>query len=233
MSAAMPVIVLKAAFGCLLIGLIVRLAVIDVRRMILPDRLNLALAAGGLVQALVVGEPSPIDAVLGALVAAAALGLIAAVFRYVRGIDGLGLGDQKFVAAAGLWIGWQEISGDDADRSRIGAGLRGRSSDPAAGTATVGAPAVRSVSRGRHGRDVARNHCDRLRRGERDGNGCDLRRSIKAPAQWRDVSAAPDAAPADSDGGDFEHRVRRLSCRRKSRSISRSSSGRPAPPQDR
>ena len=29
---------------------------------------------------------------------------------YLRGIDGLGLGDQKFAAAAGLWIGWEQIT---------------------------------------------------------------------------------------------------------------------------
>ena len=38
------------------------------------------------------------------------LGAVAALFRHLRGIDGLGLGAQKFSFAAGLWIGWEEIA---------------------------------------------------------------------------------------------------------------------------
>jgi leader peptidase (prepilin peptidase)/N-methyltransferase len=36
--------------------------------------------------------------------------MISALFSYVRGVDGLGYGDLKFVAAAGLWIGWEAIA---------------------------------------------------------------------------------------------------------------------------
>jgi leader peptidase (prepilin peptidase) / N-methyltransferase len=38
------------------------------------------------------------------------LGAVTAFFRYVRGIDGLGFADQKFAAAARLWIRWAEIA---------------------------------------------------------------------------------------------------------------------------
>lgn len=101
---------LKAAFGCLLLAIILIMAVIDSREMILPNRLNLVLAGAGLAQAIFIGQPTLLDASIGAFVAAAVLGSVAAVFRNLRGVDALGFGDQKFAAAAGLWIGWQEVA---------------------------------------------------------------------------------------------------------------------------
>ena len=102
--------VLTVAFGCALIGLLAALAVFDVRRMILPNYLNLTLAGTGLAQSSVLGRPTLFDAAVGALAGAAVLAVIGSLFRHLRGIDGLGLGDRKFVAAAGLWIGWQELA---------------------------------------------------------------------------------------------------------------------------
>jgi len=102
-------ILLRAAFGCLLIALVVALAIIDSRRLILPDRLNLLLAAAGIGQSVILGQPDLLDAGLGALMAGGTLLLVATVFHRVRGIHGLGFGDLKFVAAAGAWIGWQEV----------------------------------------------------------------------------------------------------------------------------
>src|SRR5262249_27250093 len=110
MTSDMVALLPKAAFGCLLVGLVVQLAIIDSRRMILPNSLNAIFAAAGLAQSMVIGQPALIDAVLGPIAGAAVLGCLAAVFRRVRGIDGLGGGDLKFVAAAGLWIGWQDMS---------------------------------------------------------------------------------------------------------------------------
>lgn len=112
MSIASPdlLIVSKAAYGCFLCAIVLTMAVIDAREMVLPNCLNLLLAAGGVGQALLVGNPRPADAVLGALLAFFTLSAVALLFRRVRGIDGLGLGDQKFSAAAGLWIGWGAIA---------------------------------------------------------------------------------------------------------------------------
>lgn len=82
------------------------LAWIDIRDGIIPDWLNLAIAALGLIKTLATDD---------ALAAAAAFGegiLIGAVFWLLRrlyfafrGIQGLGLGDVKFLAAAGIWVG--------------------------------------------------------------------------------------------------------------------------------
>lgn len=103
-------ITLKAAFGCLLIAIVLKMGIIDFREMILPNRLIALLAGSGLGQAVLIGRPDISDASLGALSGFVVLGSVAALFRHLRGIDGLGFGDQKFSAAAGLWIGWQEIA---------------------------------------------------------------------------------------------------------------------------
>jgi prepilin signal peptidase PulO-like enzyme (type II secretory pathway) len=112
MSVALPYssIALRAAFGCLLVAIVVRMAIIDCREMILPNRLNFLLAGTGVSQAILIGYPDLTDAAFGALFGFVILGAVAAFFRHLRGIDGLGLGDQKFSAAAGLWIGWQQIA---------------------------------------------------------------------------------------------------------------------------
>lgn len=103
-------VLLQATFGCVLTATILAMAVIDCREMILPDPLNALLAGGGLAQSVLLGHPNPMDAALGAICAFSVLSTIATLFRRFRGIDGLGFGDQKFSAAAGLWIGWEGIA---------------------------------------------------------------------------------------------------------------------------
>src|SRR5690242_12288036 len=97
-------------FGMLLVAIIVSIAVIDCRKMILPDRLNFLLATGGLGQAIILRQPTPLDASLGAALGLITLWGVAGTFRRFRGFDGLGRGDQKFAGAAGLWIGWQQMA---------------------------------------------------------------------------------------------------------------------------
>lgn len=96
-------------FFCLLGGILLMLAVFDFHRMILPNWLNLSLAAAGATQSVSIGQPSVIDAALGTFAGGGSLMLVAALFRRLRGIDGLGRGDLKLAAAAGIWTGWQGI----------------------------------------------------------------------------------------------------------------------------
>ena len=77
------------AFGLLLVGLLVALAVADFRGLILPDWLTALVAASGL--------------------AASALGGVAIAYRRLRGLDGLGFGDVKLVAAGGVWTGLEGL----------------------------------------------------------------------------------------------------------------------------
>lgn len=83
------------------------MSLIDGRRRIIPDPLNLLLLALGLTVA-TLREPDP--ATLAACLAqvATAFGLLwalRALYARLRGRTGLGLGDVKFVGAATAWIG--------------------------------------------------------------------------------------------------------------------------------
>jgi leader peptidase (prepilin peptidase) / N-methyltransferase len=92
---------------CLLVGV---LAVIDIRHGIIPDWLNLAIAGLGLARMAVAGG---LVASIAAACQGAAIGLIFWLLRrlyfMLRKIQGLGLGDVKFLAAAGIWTGISAI----------------------------------------------------------------------------------------------------------------------------
>jgi leader peptidase (prepilin peptidase) / N-methyltransferase len=88
---------------CLLCGV---LAVIDARHGIIPDWLNLAIAGFGLWRAIIVdGFPDGLQALAEGIVIGAIFWLLRRLYFSFREIQGLGLGDVKFLAAAGLWIG--------------------------------------------------------------------------------------------------------------------------------
>ena len=102
---------LPAIAGGYLVILLAAVCAIDGRYGIIPDSLVLALAAGGALQLLLWG---PVDfwwrGFEAALVFAAAW-LFRAGYRWLRGYDGLGFGDVKFVAAGTLWVGAEGIPG--------------------------------------------------------------------------------------------------------------------------
>lgn len=82
------------------------LALIDIRHGIIPDGLNLSIASLGLLKATVTGG---LAAGAEAAIESVAIGVIFWLLRRVyfawRKIDGLGLGDVKFLAATAPWIG--------------------------------------------------------------------------------------------------------------------------------
>jgi leader peptidase (prepilin peptidase)/N-methyltransferase len=92
---------------CLLSGM---LALIDIRHGIIPDWLNLTIAGLGLAKVAVAGG---LVASIEAACQGAAIGLIFWLLRWLyfklRKIQGLGLGDVKFLAAAGIWTGLAAI----------------------------------------------------------------------------------------------------------------------------
>jgi leader peptidase (prepilin peptidase)/N-methyltransferase len=88
---------------CLLGG---ALALIDIRHGIIPDWLNLAIAVLGLSKAIAVGgSQAGLEAAGEAAAIGATFWLLRRLYFALRNIQGLGLGDVKFLAAAGLWIG--------------------------------------------------------------------------------------------------------------------------------
>jgi leader peptidase (prepilin peptidase)/N-methyltransferase len=90
----------------LLCPLCAALAWIDLRHGIIPDWLNLTIACLGLSKAFVAGgsmaglEAASEGAAIGAI-----FWLLRRLYFSLRKIQGLGLGDVKFLAAAGIWIG--------------------------------------------------------------------------------------------------------------------------------
>ncbi|TPM32783.1 A24 family peptidase [Mesorhizobium sp. B2-3-4] len=90
--------------GLVLAAILVAISVVDFRRMIIPDGLNLALAAGGLGFQLIAQRD---NAAMQVLIAALTLAVFWALRRghfLLTGRIGLGLGDVKMLAAAALWI---------------------------------------------------------------------------------------------------------------------------------
>lgn len=81
------------------------LALVDLRCFRLPDAVTLPLVLAGLGLS-VLGLTGPLlDHALGALVGFAVLAALRSIWLTWRGVEGLGLGDAKLLAAAGAWTG--------------------------------------------------------------------------------------------------------------------------------
>jgi leader peptidase (prepilin peptidase) / N-methyltransferase len=96
---------LGGALGLIMIAI----AIIDARRFIIPDPLVLAALALGCLDAWVIqsGTSAPLDllvAVLRGLGVAAAFWTLRAAYVHLRGWQGIGLGDVKLAAVAGIWL---------------------------------------------------------------------------------------------------------------------------------
>lgn len=77
----------------------------DLRSWILPDVLTLPLIIAGLAAALVFDPDQLTQRALGAALGYLSLAAVAAVYRALRGREGLGGGDAKLLAASGAWLG--------------------------------------------------------------------------------------------------------------------------------
>jgi leader peptidase (prepilin peptidase) / N-methyltransferase len=97
------VIIVSFALLCLLSA---GLAWIDIRHGIIPDWLNLTIAGVGLLRAVIVDGPlAGSNAVCEGAAIGAIFWLLRRLYFAFRKIQGLGLGDVKFLAAAGIWVG--------------------------------------------------------------------------------------------------------------------------------
>jgi len=97
-------------FGAGLALIAIAIAVIDARWFIIPNELSAAGFALGLANAATsaphaIWEAAGIAALRGAVLALLFLGL-RALYRRLRGRDGIGLGDVKLAGVAGAWLGW-------------------------------------------------------------------------------------------------------------------------------
>lgn len=89
---------------CLLSVQLAVIAIIDMRKLVIPDVCNVLLAATGLATHWLLGSFDPIWISLGVLVFAGTFTLVRHVHFRARGQVGLGLGDVKMAAAAACWI---------------------------------------------------------------------------------------------------------------------------------
>lgn len=98
-------------FG-IMMGLTLTLGVIsaiDLRTFRIPDVLSLPLIGAGLALAVTVPDVYPTDHLIGAIAAFALFAGLGELYFRARNVDGLGLGDAKLFAAAGAWLGWQNL----------------------------------------------------------------------------------------------------------------------------
>jgi leader peptidase (prepilin peptidase) / N-methyltransferase len=92
----------------------IAIAAIDARRFVIPDilvvsGLALGFVAASMVQAGQWASELADAALRGAVLALLLFGFREA-YRRIRGRDGLGLGDVKLAAVAGVWLGWTEVA---------------------------------------------------------------------------------------------------------------------------
>jgi leader peptidase (prepilin peptidase) / N-methyltransferase len=104
---------LRGALGAALALVMLAVCVIDARRFIIPDTLNATAFGLALINAAHQdGQPvlAGIEAaVLRGAVLAASFWALRAAYYWLRGRQGIGLGDVKLAAVAGAWLEWTTI----------------------------------------------------------------------------------------------------------------------------
>lgn len=102
---------LDAAFGTFFALLVLVVATTDLARFEIPDLANCAIFLLGIGWVFSSGFHSNaiLDALLRAAVAGAALEIVRLLYRRLRGIEGLGMGDVKLGAASAPWLPWSHL----------------------------------------------------------------------------------------------------------------------------
>jgi leader peptidase (prepilin peptidase)/N-methyltransferase len=103
----------RGLWGAALAVLMAAIAAVDARRFIIPDELTAAALALGLAYAAVQDADMWLHALAWSLARGAAPALVflgvRAAYRRWRGREGIGLGDVKLAAVAGVWLDWPTI----------------------------------------------------------------------------------------------------------------------------
>jgi leader peptidase (prepilin peptidase) / N-methyltransferase len=103
-----PTLMALAAFG--LCATLLATSLIDFDTKYLPDSLTLPLLWAGLIVNIGEGGFVPLrEAVVGAIAGYVFLWCVYWLFKLVRGVEGMGYGDFKLLAAIGAWLGWQAL----------------------------------------------------------------------------------------------------------------------------
>ena len=97
------------AADCLLGWTLLALAWIDWETLLLPDALTLPLLLAGLGAAWWFDPDSLTDHAAAAAAGWAVFGGLAFLWRRLRGVEAMGAGDAKLLAAGGAWLSWQSL----------------------------------------------------------------------------------------------------------------------------
>ncbi len=105
---------LAALGGAVLCAMLLASAAIDIEHYLLPDALTLPGIAVGIVFRAAFSRPDWLDGLLtgfaGALVGGGLLFLVAETWLWLRGEEGMGLGDAKLLAMVGAFLGWPGVA---------------------------------------------------------------------------------------------------------------------------
>ncbi|WP_420800182.1 prepilin peptidase [Paraburkholderia tagetis] len=99
----------KALAAFALCATLIATSAIDLEHQLLPDAITLPLIWAGLLVNLAGTFADLHAAVMGAVAGYLALWCVYWLFRLLRGIEGMGHGDFKLLAALGAWLGWAAL----------------------------------------------------------------------------------------------------------------------------
>ena len=91
-----------------LLAVLIALSVIDFGTMILPDVLTLPMVGAGLLFAY--WQHALLAGIIGAAVGYVGLVALELFYKKITGVEGIGRGDAKLLAAGGAWCGWYGVS---------------------------------------------------------------------------------------------------------------------------
>ena len=106
---------ISAPIACLFGSALFAIALIDAKHMIIPDLLSLPLIPLGLCATYLMTSGSDpnlvlVEHIMALLLAGAGFYLIRTLYKKMRGVEGLGLGDVKLIMVAGAWTGTLGVS---------------------------------------------------------------------------------------------------------------------------
>lgn len=99
----------KALAAFALCATLIATSAIDLEHQLLPDAITLPLIWAGLLVNLAETFTDLHAAVIGAVAGYLALWSVYWLFRLLRGVEGMGHGDFKLLAALGAWLGWAAL----------------------------------------------------------------------------------------------------------------------------
>jgi leader peptidase (prepilin peptidase)/N-methyltransferase len=100
---------IDAAFAYSFLMALLAVTMIDWEHGIIPDQISLSFTAAGMLWSLLNPDLTILSSASGALAGGGSLWLVGAVYRRVRGTDGMGGGDVKLMAMIGAFLGMQLV----------------------------------------------------------------------------------------------------------------------------